>query len=137
MTRSEFSWQDNDPRSWRRSSNVSSSTFPLRSCKVEAIEIHHLAPCRHKVAYKRLLGVVTGIDFRDGPELGIRTEDEIDDGTGPLERAGRPIPLPWPAEVWRQAGSTAGVPGANTRSEQTSKKPAVVLPMSIASETTI
>ena len=43
----------------------------LRSRKVEAIEIHHLAPCRREVAHKRLLGVVACVDFRDGPELRV------------------------------------------------------------------
>ena len=29
----------------------------------------------------------TGVDFRHGPELGVRTEDEVDTGAGPLEFA--------------------------------------------------
>ncbi len=61
----------------------------LRSGEVEAIKIHHLVPRSHKVTHKRLLRVVTCIDFRDGSELGVRTEDEVDGGTGPLELARR------------------------------------------------
>ena len=41
------------------------------SGKVEAIKIHYLVPHGHKVAHKRLLRVVTCIDFRDGSELGV------------------------------------------------------------------
>ncbi len=46
-----------------------------RSGKVEAIEIHDLVPRSHKVTHKRLLRVVTRVDFRNGSELGVRTED--------------------------------------------------------------
>ena len=58
--------------------------------KVEAVKIHHLVPRRHKVTHKRLLRVVAGIDLRDGSELGVRTEDEVDGGAGPPELA-RPL----------------------------------------------
>jgi hypothetical protein len=59
----------------------------LRSGEVEAVKVHYLVPRRHKVVHELLLGVLTTIDFRDGPELGIRTEDEVDTGAGPLEFA--------------------------------------------------
>ena len=44
---------------------------PTSLGKVVAIEVHHFAPCSHEVLHKRLLRVVTGIDFRDCPELGV------------------------------------------------------------------
>ena len=47
----------------------------LRSGKIEAIKIHYLIPRSHKVTHKRLLRVVTCVDFRYGSELGVRTED--------------------------------------------------------------
>ncbi len=62
----------------------------LRLRKVEAIKIHHLVPRTHKVTHKRLLRVVTCIDFREGSELGVRTENEVGGGTGPLELT-RPV----------------------------------------------
>ena len=44
-----------------------SNTPILQSGKVEAIEIHHLVPCCHKVVEELLLGVLTTINFRQGP----------------------------------------------------------------------
>jgi hypothetical protein len=60
---------------------------PLRSDEVEAIEIHDLVPRRDEIIHERLLGVVTGVDLRQSPELGVRTEDEIDGGPGASERS--------------------------------------------------
>ena len=45
-----------------------SKTFMLRSGEVEAVKVHYLVPCRYKVVQELLLGVLTSIDFRDGPE---------------------------------------------------------------------
>ena len=59
----------------------------LRSDEVEAVQVHYLVPHRYKVVQELLLGVLTSVDFRQGPELGVRTEDEIDTGAGPLEFA--------------------------------------------------
>src|SRR6266581_9371273 len=58
---------------------------PRAMGKVEAVKIHHLGPRSHKVTHKRLMRVVARIDFRDGSELRVRTEDEVDDGAGPLD----------------------------------------------------
>src|SRR5438105_957563 len=44
------------------------------SDKVEAIKIHHLVPRGHKVTHELLLSVVTGVDLREGSELGVVTE---------------------------------------------------------------
>ena len=63
----------------------------MRSREVEAIKTHHLAPSRYKVTHERLLPIAASIDFSEGSELGVRTEDEIDYSAGPLEIAGRPI----------------------------------------------
>ena len=60
----------------------------LRSnAEVEAVKVHYLVPYRYKVVQEFLLGVLTSVDFRQGPELGVRTEDEVDTGAGPLEFA--------------------------------------------------
>src|SRR5207237_4753133 len=61
------------------------------SGKVVAIKIHHLGPRGHKVFHKRLLRVGTCIDFREGSELGVRTEDEVDTSAGPLQLSPRAI----------------------------------------------
>src|SRR5262249_50730388 len=45
--------------------------------EVEPVKIHYLVPRRHEVANKRLRGIAAGIGFRDGPELGVRAEEEI------------------------------------------------------------
>src|SRR5207248_2348291 len=57
------------------------------SDKVEAIKIHHLVPRSDKVTHELLLRVVTRIDLREGSELGVRAEDKVDGGGGPLELA--------------------------------------------------
>src|ERR1017187_9964417 len=67
------------------------SSFPLKSCEVEAIEVHHLAPGGHEVTHERLLRIAACIHLRQRPQLRVRTEDEIDDGARPPELAGRPI----------------------------------------------
>ena len=59
----------------------------LRSGEVEAVKVHYLVPHRYKVVQELLLRVLTSVDFRQGPELGVRTEDEVDTGAGPLEFA--------------------------------------------------
>jgi hypothetical protein len=64
-----------------------SKTLMLRSSEVEAVKVHYLVPHRYKVVQKLLLGVLTSVDFRQGSELGVRTEDEVDTGAGPLEFA--------------------------------------------------
>ncbi len=53
-------------------------------CQVEAIEVHHLGPRRHEVFHKLLLRVRARIDFREGAQLRVRTEDQVDTGAGPL-----------------------------------------------------
>ena len=63
----------------------------VKSRKVEAIEVHHLVPCRHEVMHERLLRIAAGIDFRERTELGVRAEHEIDDGSCPFQLTRRPI----------------------------------------------
>ena len=59
--------------------------LPLASGHLEAIEVHHLGPRRHEVFHKLLLRVARRIDFREGPQLRVRTEDQVDAGAGPLD----------------------------------------------------
>jgi hypothetical protein len=47
----------------------------LRSSEVETVKVHDFVPHRYKVAQELFLGVLTSVDFGQGPELGIRTED--------------------------------------------------------------
>src|SRR6266851_7613246 len=61
--------------------------YSLRSRKVEAIEVHHLGPGRDEVLDELRLRIRASVDLRQGPELGVRPEDEIDTRAGPLERA--------------------------------------------------
>src|SRR5512136_1168150 len=64
-----------------------SKTFMLRSGEVETVKVHDFVPRRYKVVQELLMGVFTSVDFRQGPELGVRTEDQVDTGAGPLECA--------------------------------------------------
>ena len=59
----------------------------LRSGEVEAIKVHHLVPGRDEVVDELLLRVRTSVDFGQGAELGVRTEDEVDTRAGPLQFA--------------------------------------------------
>jgi hypothetical protein len=49
-----------------------------RSRQVEAIEAHHPGPGRHEVLDDLRLRIRAPVDLGQGPELGARTEDEID-----------------------------------------------------------
>src|ERR1035441_706387 len=80
-------------------------SFPSSSVKVVAIEVHHLVPRSREVLHKRLLRVVTCIDFRDCAELGVRTEDKVDTGAGPLDCARRAI-----APLKHAFGGSGGLP---------------------------
>ena len=51
-----------------------------------------LVPGGHEVAYELLLRIAGCVDLRDGAQLRIRTEDEVDGGGRPLRLAGCPIP---------------------------------------------
>src|SRR5678816_371732 len=62
------------------------------SGQVVAIQVHHLGPRSHEILDKRLLRVVTRIDFGECPKLRVGTEDKVDTGTGPLDFACRAIP---------------------------------------------
>ena len=66
---------------WWRSSHVSQMrrdmghptrfnlVFPAESGQVETIEVHDFVPHSHEVLHKRLLRIITGINFGDCPEL--------------------------------------------------------------------
>ena len=58
------------------------------SGEVEAISVHHLGPGRHEVLHELLLRVRAGIDLREGAQLRVRTEDQVDARAGPLDRLG-------------------------------------------------
>src|SRR5262245_7307049 len=51
---------------------------------VESIEIHDLVPRGHEITHELLRGVVARVDLREGPELGVRSEDEVHAAAGPL-----------------------------------------------------
>ena len=100
-------------------------TFMLRSGEVEAIQVHDLGPGRHEVLDKLLLRVRASIDLGQGPELGVRTEDEVDTRAGPLDFAslaiatfkyvlGRPIPpsTPCPCRAGSRRSRWSALPAA-------------------------
>jgi hypothetical protein len=51
--------------------------------EVEAIEVHHLGPCRYEVFHKLLLRVRARICFREGAQLRVPNKDQVDTGAGP------------------------------------------------------
>jgi hypothetical protein len=57
------------------------------SGKVEAVKIHYSAPSRKKAVHKLLPGIFISVDFRQSPQLEIRTEDTVDARGGPFEFA--------------------------------------------------
>src|SRR5262249_15564264 len=62
------------------------SPAPRGSREIEAVGVHDLGPRRNEVLCELLLRIRTRIDFREGTKLGVRTEDQIDAGAGPLGR---------------------------------------------------
>ena len=55
----------------------------LRSGEIEAIKVHHFGPGCHEVLDKLLLSIRASVNLGQSPELGVRTEDEIDTRAGP------------------------------------------------------
>src|SRR5581483_1595732 len=53
--------------------------------KIESVEVHHSIPRGYEVVQELLLSVLRTVNFRQGPELGVRTEDEINTRGGPFE----------------------------------------------------
>ena len=90
----------------------------LRSVsKVEAIEIHHLVPGRHEVIDKLLLRVVTGIDFRDGSKLRVRTKHEIDSSASPFDLTRLAVPsFEDVLAFWRTSATPCSCPAGSRRS---------------------
>ncbi|SRR6266567_9323306 len=74
--------------------------YSLRSGKVEAIEVHRLGPGPDEVLDELRLRIRASVDLRQGPELGVRTEDEIDTRAGPLDLARLAI-APFETRPWR------------------------------------
>src|SRR6185437_15802412 len=60
--------------------------------EVVAIGIHDLGPGGNKVFHELLLRSRTGIDLCESTQLRVRTEDQIDPCSGPLERVGFAVP---------------------------------------------
>src|SRR4051794_17266110 len=93
-----FSWDDR-PTTCRSINNnkYNGSMFQRQlsyqrtSGNVVAIKVHDLVPRSREVLDERLLRVVTCIDFRKCPELGVGAETEIDSRAGPLEFVRRSI----------------------------------------------
>src|SRR5687768_18260789 len=66
---------------------ISGASTSVRFGEVEATQIHHLVPRSHEVTHELLLRVVRCVDLRDGSQLGVMTEDEVDGGAGPFDLA--------------------------------------------------
>ena len=56
-----------------------------RSREIEAVGVHHLGPGRDEVLHELLLAIVACIDFGERAQLGVRAEDQVDAGAGPLD----------------------------------------------------
>src|SRR5215813_13679989 len=50
------------------------------SVQVEAVEIHHLGPGLHKVPHELLFSVSRSINLRNGAQLGVRPEHQVNRG---------------------------------------------------------
>src|SRR5215813_1361071 len=77
-------------RHQRETRSLAGSSF--RRDQIETIEIHHFVPHRYEVFHKLLLRIGLCINFRKSSELGMRTEEQVYAGGGPLELARRAIP---------------------------------------------
>src|SRR5882724_8790639 len=63
------------------------------SDSVEPVEVHDLVPRSHEVVHELLLRVVAGVDLREGPQLGVRAEYEVDPAAGPRDVASGVVTL--------------------------------------------
>src|SRR4051812_3227274 len=65
------------------------SRLPIRldSGEVEAVEVHDLVPRGDEVTDELLLRVIRRVDLRQGAQLRVRTEDEVDRGGRPPDVA--------------------------------------------------
>src|SRR5215469_13870650 len=52
--------------------------------EIEPVRVHDLVPGRHEISDEFLVDVGTPVNFRKGTELRVRSEDQIDTGSGPL-----------------------------------------------------
>ena len=57
------------------SERVVVSITTLESSEVEAVEVHDLAPCGHKIIHECFLCIITRVDFSDGSKLRIGAEN--------------------------------------------------------------
>src|ERR1700683_1308449 len=62
-----------------------------RSRNIVAIEIHHFSPSSREVLHKLLLGIRARINFRKSTQLRLRTEDQIDASSRPLDLVRLPV----------------------------------------------
>src|SRR5581483_1399229 len=60
----------------------------LRRIDIESIVIHDLRPSCNEILRKLLFRVGAGIDFSEGAQLRVRSEDEVDASGGPFELVG-------------------------------------------------
>src|SRR5207249_7750870 len=72
---------------WRTQKETTVTSTSLRSGKVEAIVVHDLVPRSHEITHELLLRVLLCVNLGEGSELGVRPEDEVDGGAGPLDLA--------------------------------------------------
>ena len=70
------------PKTGAPLSSYLSDFYQRQSGQIEAIQVHYLVPGSYEVMYELLLGVVLGIDFGQGTQLGVRAEDQVDTGAG-------------------------------------------------------
>src|SRR5581483_921950 len=59
---------------------------------IESIVVHDLRPSCNEILRKLLFRVGAGIDFSEGAQLRVRSEDEVDASGGPFELVGLPVP---------------------------------------------
>ena len=62
------------------SSRKPSKTTMPPSGEVEPVKVHDFVPRRYEIVQELLQGVLARVDFRQCPELGVRTEDQVDNG---------------------------------------------------------
>src|ERR1700733_7409250 len=60
-------------------------TGELRFMQVIAVHVYGLIPRGYEVLHEDLLRIGRCIDFRDGPELRVETEDQVHTRGGPLD----------------------------------------------------
>ena len=84
-------WEHRIKRLLRRLKRIRIQVPLVPISQIVAVQVHHLCPRRHEVLHELRLRIRARIDFRQGAQLRMRAEDQIDPGAGPFQLVRLPV----------------------------------------------